>query len=500
MFQRILPLIAAAGLASLCVPPARADRITPTPRASELPATATNRPFLGAGSALQPVNLATRGYVESEYVLSGLAGVYDWAENGGRQVARARPSRVPYTTRLLLRRPADPKRFSGRVIVELLSAAGGYDTAPLWGLSSEHFLRHGDAWAGLTVKPAAAEALRRFDPLRYAALNFAMTQPPDCRTEPANTEHGLAWDIIAQTGALLRSSSKENPLVEYDVRRLVAGGYAQAGGYVVAYVNVAHDELRLGNGRPVYDAYVDAAGALGSAPVNSCAAPLAAGDPRRQVVRRDAPVVTVMTQSDAGRTLWMRRPDSDAEDDVYRLYEIAGAAHVGPFAPGQPSVADLKIAGLDPSVATPVCAEPPSGFPVGQAMNAIWMQLDDLLVRGLPMVHAPLIEVDADGTLRLDAQGNALGGLRLPQLDMPLAAYRSSNTPRADLPGSRGLCALNGSMRAFTVAQLRALYGSRAGYLKRLGAAVDAAVTARGLEAADAAVIKAQAAKATPAF
>jgi hypothetical protein len=187
MFQRILPLIAAAGLASLCVPPARADRITPTPRATALPVTATNRPFLGAATALQPVDLAARGYVESEYLVSGLAGVYDWAETGARQAARPRPSPVPYTTRLLLRRPADPKRFSGRVIVELLSAAGGYDTAPLWGLSSEHFLRHGDAWAGLTVKPAAAEALRRFDPLRYTALNFAMTQPPDCGVLPVFT-------------------------------------------------------------------------------------------------------------------------------------------------------------------------------------------------------------------------------------------------------------------------------------------------------------------------
>jgi hypothetical protein len=196
----------------------------------------------------------------------------------------------------------------------------------------------------------------------------------------------------------------------------------------------------------------------------------------------------------------MRRPDSDAEGDVYRLYEIAGAAHVGPFAPGQPSVAELAIAGFDPATVTPTCAEPPSRFPVGLAMNVLWMQLDDLLLRGLPMAHAPRIEVDAEGVPRLDAQGNALGGLRLPPLDLPLAAYASSSTPRAEAPGSGGLCALTGSMRPFTVAQLRALYGTRAAYLKRWAAAVDAAVVARGLEAADAATLKAQAAKTTPAF
>ena len=500
MFQRILPLIAAAGFASLPVPPAHAARIAPTPRAVELPVTATNRPFLGAGQALQPVNLAARGYQESEFLVSGLASVYDWSGPGPDAKPVARPVPVPYTTRLLLRRPVDPKRFSGRVIVELLSAAGGYDTAPLWGLSSEHFLRHGDAWVGLTVKSAAAETLRRFDPVRYAPLSFAMTQQPDCRTDPANTENGLAWDITAQVGALLRSSSKENPLVSFDVRRLVAGGYAQGGAYVVGYVNAVHDSLRLGSGLPVYDAYVDAAGALGAAPINACTPPLPNDDPRKLVFRRDAPVVTLMTQSDVGRTLWMRRADSDADGDVYRLYEIAGAAHVGPFAAGQPSAGDLKIAGVDPADLVPACAGPSSSFAVGAAVNAIWMQLDDLLVRSLPMSLATRVELDAAGQPRLDAQGNALGGLRLPQIDLPLAAYGASNKASADSPRSQGLCALSGSMRAFDAAQLKSLYGSRAGYLKRFNAAVDAAVAARGLEAADAATIKAQTARSLPAF
>ena len=288
--------------------------------------------------------------------------------------------------------------------------------------------------------------------------------------------------------------------VAADVRRLVAAGYAQAGGYVVAYVNTVHDALRLGSGAPVYDAYVDAAGALGSAPVNSCATPLPEGDPRRQVVRRDVPVVTLMSQSDVTRTLWMRRPDSDDENDVYRLYEIAGAAHVGPFGPGLPSAADLAIAGVDPSTAVPDCAEPPSSYPVGLALNAIWMQLDDLLVRGQPMTQASRVDVDATGQLVLDAQGNVQGGLRLPQLDVPLAAYAGTSTPRVGATGSQPLCALSGSMRRFDVARLKALYGTRAAYLKRLGAAVDAAVAARGLEPADAATIRAQAAKTAPAF
>ena len=489
MSPRILPSILALGLALSAVGTVHAARLVPTPRATELPITATNRPFLGAASAQQPINLASSGYVEKEYLVTGLAGLYDWAPQGAKPAVRGRGDNHPYATRMLVRRPADLKQFSGRVIVELLSAAAGYDTAPLWGLSAAQVMQAGDIWVGLTVKPSAAETLRRFDALRYARINFSVTSSADCKSDPVNTDHGLAWDIIAQAGALLRSSSKENPLVDFDVRRLVAAGYAQAGGYVAAYVNVAHEELRLGNERPVYDAYVDAAGAVGAAPINACAAPLDAADPRRQVGPRDAPVVTVMTQTDAARTKWMRRTDSDAEDDVYRLYEIAGMGHATPLPVGLPSSGDRKIAGLDPADLS--CAEPTSSFPSGLAMNAIWQQLEDFMVRGTPLGKAPRIEVAADGVVQLDGLGNARGGWRLPQLDLALAAYSGTRRARPDAPGSQGLCALTGSMRRFDSAKLKSLYGTRATYLKLFNAAVDAAVAERRLTAADGAAAKA---------
>ena len=498
MNLRILPLILAAALLSWR-PAAAAPGLVPTPRATELRITATNRPFLGAATARQPVSLVTSGYVEREYLLTGLAGIHEWDGTGASRATRLRTANLPYATRLLVRRPIDPQKFSGRVIVELFSAAGGFDTAPLWGLSAPYFLRSGDVWVGLTVKPSAAETLRRFDRLRYEGVSFAVPPPPGCKTDPADTDHGLAWDIIAQTGALLRSSSRENPLVDLDVRRLVAAGYAQAGGYVAAYVNVMHEALRLGNDRPIYDAYVDAGGAVGAAPINACAALLAAGDARRQILPRDAPVVTVMSQTDAARTQWMRRTDGDSDEDLYRLYEIAGMGHVTPFPAGQPSVGDARIAGLD-SAAEVVCADPPSGFPAGLALNAIWQQLEDLQLRAMPLGKLPRIDVAADGAVQLDPLGNVLGGWRLPQLEVPLAVYQASSRPRADAPGTQGLCALTGSMRRLESPRLKTLYGNRAGYLKRFNAAVDAAVADRRMTAEDGAASKAQAARTAPTF
>ena len=499
MSPRILPSILTLGLALSIAGSVQAAQIVPTPRAAELPITATNRPFLAAATSRQPVPLTAAGYVEKEYLISGMAGIYDWADAGATPATRLRTGNLAYATRLLVRRPVDPHRFSGRVVVELLSAAGGFDTAPLWALSATHFLRSGDVWVGLTVKPSAAETLRRFDRLRYARVNFAVPQAPDCKTDPANTDHGLAWDIIAQTGALLRSSSKENPLVDFDVRRVVAAGYAQAGGYVAAYAAVGHDRLRLGDDRAVYDAYVDAAGAVGAAPINACAAPLDAADPRRQVPPRDVPVVTVMTQTDAARTQWMRRTDGDAGNDLYRLYEIAGMAHATPLPAGQPSVADARIAGIDPA-SDLSCADGPSLFPADHAMNAIWQQLDDLLVQGTPLAKQPRIEVGAGGVVQLDALGNARGGWRLPQIDLPLAIYRASSRARPEAPSTQGICALTGSMTRLDSAKLKALFGNRAAYLKLFNAAVDAAVTERRMTAADGLAAKLQSVRVVPQF
>jgi hypothetical protein len=500
MLRRSLPLLRVLLLGSAAVCAAE-PRLVPTPRATVMPASPTNRPFLGADHALAPVDLAARGYVETELLVSGFANVYDWSTGGGEGVV-VRAADVPYTTRILVRRPKDGSKFSGRVVVELLNPTGLYDFAPLWGFSGEHFLRSGDAWVGVTVKPVAAATLRRFDGVRYARLSFAYRRAAACGVAPAaadlpDAENGLAWDLIAQVGALLRSSSKENPLLQLNPQRVIAAGYSQTGGYITTYATALHETLRLGDGGAVFDGYLNAAGA-NAAPINQCVAPLPENDVRRMPPVVRVPFVTVMTESDFRRSLKRRRDDAD-EPGVLRLYELAGAAHSGPFAAGQPATADLTIAGYA-APAEDLCREPRGNFPLGYAFNAIWQQYDDLLVRKVPMTREPRIDVDDGGEVLRDAAGNARGGFRLPQIDVPLAVYRGSSTPRGGDASSQGVCALTGAMQKLGVAQLKAQYKTRAEYLRRFNAAVDEAVRARRLVAQDAPAMKAEAAKMTPAF
>ncbi|MDT0271138.1 alpha/beta hydrolase domain-containing protein, partial [Streptomyces sp. DSM 44915] len=70
------------------------------------------------------------GYVEEEFFVSGKANVYDWPAGG----AVIRTPDAPYTTRVLVRRPAAKTRFSGRVVVEMLNPSNLMDLNIGWAI------------------------------------------------------------------------------------------------------------------------------------------------------------------------------------------------------------------------------------------------------------------------------------------------------------------------------------------------------------------------------
>jgi hypothetical protein len=495
-----LPFIVACLLLAV---KATGAQLVSTPRAMLVPASETNRPFLAAASALAPVDLAAQGYAEDELLVSGQASLYEWSPAGARDAVTARAPRVPYVTRLLVRRPVDTRRFSGRVIVELLDAAENFDTAPLWGLSSEQFLRSGDVWVGITVSPRAVATLEKFDPIRYATLNLVNPQSVDCKAASAAavaaanaSDTGLAWDLIAQSGALLRSTSHENPLRNYSPARVILAGYGQGGSYIATFINALHTWLRLGDGAPIFDGYLSAA-VTTTTTINPCAAGAANEVP--QAAQARAPQIAILTQSDLRQAIAPHRADSDERGAVYHQYEIAGAAHSGPFPAGQPAAVDLQIAG----VASPVedaCRELRSDFPLGLAFNAIWWQFDRLLVNGEALPSVPRIETNSRGEPVLDGLGNAQGGWRLPQLDVPLASYSGRSTPSRNDAQSRAMCEATGSMRRYDAPTLKSLYKDRNEYIKRFNAAVDQAVEEGRLVKEDAAALKDPAVRTLAAF
>jgi hypothetical protein len=407
--------------------------LVPTPRANALESTAASRPFLAAARSQLAVNLAPRGYIEKEWLVRGRAG-----------------ANQPYVTRLLVRRPLDGSKFSGRVIVEVLHAAGQVETAPLWGFSWEHFLRRGDVWVGLTLSPDAAAALQKFNAARYVALNLLAVEAGGCG---ANQRGGFAGDVMAQVGALLRSSSKENPLLELNPQRVLVAGYAGSGDAIAGFAAATHRSLRLGNGEPIFDGYLNVSGlaAVSAACVED--------------LPRGVPFVSVLTGRDIG--LAPDRHGGDPQSEGLRVFEIAGTDGARPLAAGLPVAADLTAAGVA-APASSACREPLVDLALAYSLNAVWQQLEDLLV-----LKQPLVDQMAD--------------LRPPGVQ-PAAT------------GAQQACTATTGIQRFDVATLKRLYRTRAEALRSFGASLDHAVQSRLLVKEDAAALKAATVRLVPVF
>ena len=158
----------------------------------------------GAGSRyariqFAPYDLGALGYLEEEFFVSGRA---EALASDNTKVAGAQVSPVDsadYLTRLVVRRPIDPARFNGSVIVEWLNVSGGIDVEPDWALSHRHIIREGFAWVGASVQKAGIDGgglmegenhLKALFPERYQTL----VHPGD----------SYSFDMYSQIGRLLR--------------------------------------------------------------------------------------------------------------------------------------------------------------------------------------------------------------------------------------------------------------------------------------------------------
>jgi hypothetical protein len=419
--------------------------------------TGGNGVFMGEAT---PPNLQGTGYVEHEYVAAGTATSYKSTgplTHDGRWTF-APDASAPYRTRVLVRAPANAAKFSGTVVVEWLNVSGGVDADPEWTTVSEEILRAGDAWVGVSAQRIGVEGgpvlvkvqgvagaedqgkgLKAIDPARYGTLEH----PGD----------GFSFDIYTQAARALRAGAGLNGLRP---QRVLAAGESQSAFALVTYVNgvqpLTHAfdgffvHSRGGVGLPLVPPgrYADISGSIGGTPA---------------ILRddQDVPVLDIQTETDVTSILnsyAARQPDSDH----FRLWEVAGTAH-----------ADAHLVG--PNAGSIDCGVAINNGPMHIVGKAALRALTAWLTAGKAPVTAPRIDVDP-GTkpqVRRDADGIALGGIRTPPVDVPVAALSGAPGPNPST-----ICLLLGSTKPFTAARLAQLYPSRAVYLQRYQADTDA--------------------------
>lgn len=393
---------------------------------------------------------------------------------GGHARALTAPvaSTAPYTSRMVVRRPANPKDFNGTVYVEWVNVTAQQDFDQLWAPTYKELMREGAAFVGVSAQQAGLRHLNVFDPVRYGKL----VHPGD----------DYSFDIFAQAVAALRGASPAgpDPMGGLKVKRVIAGGHSQSGGRLHTYINRVQHQTKVidgfflsGQRNPVFD-----------------------------VARLDVPVIVYMSDAELSTQVPVPSP-------WLRVWHVAGTAHNGTWYAHYLADEARRDYGIDQQNITfdetrsgdygqqlnPLSAPPgvlpsalgcpnPNGslMPDRYAISMAFRHLDRWVrdrAYGQQVPQPPLVEFNADGTPERDEFGNVVGGLRLPPIDVPVATYVACGV------------VVSGTY-VFDIATLRRLYPTRADYVAKMQHATDAAVTAGYLLPEDAADLMSRAQRA----
>jgi len=416
--------------------------------------------FMGEGS---PTNLAQAGYVEHEYAAAGTATSYklDGAITRDGRWKFVSDTSAPYRTRVLVREPADPKRFSGTVIVEWLNVSGGVDADPDWTSLSEEIVRKGDVWVGVSAQrigieggpvlvkvsgpgtDAAGKGLKTIDPARYGTLQH----PGD----------GFSFDIFTQVARAVGTGAGLNGLAP---QRVIAAGESQSAFALVTYYNGVQPLSHAFDGFFVHSRGAVALPLVAPGKYADIASAISG---TASIFRTDqtAPIMDIQTETDVASILnsyAARQPDTDR----FRLWEVVGTAH-----------ADLHLIGASAKYID--CGVAINDGPMHLVAKAALRALTNWMETGTAPVIAPRIDVVAGASpqIRRNADGIALGGIRTPPVDVPVAALSGAPGPNPST-----ICLLLGSTKPFSAARIAQLYPSRAAYVQRYDADADAAIKA----------------------
>jgi hypothetical protein len=458
--------------------------LTAAPSRAQVP-TPEIEVFGSPGGAWIPptIDLSRVGYVQEEYFIKGTASAFanvgPLGIDGMWTVTPA--ATAEYKTRILVYRPEKPKKFNGTVVVEWLNVSGGTDAGPDWTLLHTELVREGYVWVGVSAQFVGVEGgpglvnvislpLKEVNPARYGSLHH----PTD----------SFSYDIYSQAGQAVRSPS--GPLQDYKIKKVIAVGESQSAFRLVNYVNAIHPIAHVYDGYLIHSRGSISAGGLSEAPQPSIPTPGAA------VIRADidVPVLTFETESDLTFLGYFSARQEDSEN--FRLWEVAGTAHadsyqtlVGPTDYGDsPSVVDI-VAPASPLAGFIDCDAPINSGPHHFVLKAAMAALNKWVRKGKAPKSAPRIEVSAGPPVRIvtDEHGNAKGGIRTPQVDVPIATFTGEQD-------SSILCRLFGSTTVFTDAQLAALYPSHKDFVSKYKKALKRSQKAGWILSADAKLMK----------
>ncbi len=428
------------------------------------------------------------GGIEEEFFFEGVAtqfvlaaGANEYSADGRWKVEAG--DQRPFRTRMLVVRPGDPADFNGTVIVEWNNVSGGERF--LQGSGSAQLLQHGFAVVGVSAQFAGVEgrpdhprtspgqlpALKTDDPLRYQELHH----PGD----------DYSYDVFTQAGRLLGTARprEADPLAGLDVRYLIASGGSQSGARLATYINGIQPVTS------VYDAFLVVVYPNSPCALTQASAP--AELPQTfgpnifhvlgfhvYQLRDDLklPIIVLNSESEASEC----DPNHQADTDYLRWWEIPGTGHTSAFSSPE------ELARLSSLIGGTTVSFAPA---VRGAAYALRRWLDS----GEGPFHQPRLLKEGDPPrFRRDVHGNAIGGIRWPDLEAPLGTHA------AERFGDDGTSLLRGSSTPFSSEKIKALYPDHAAWFAKYTTAVEGLVESGVILPDDAATMLARLGRGSP--
>src|SRR4051795_3382397 len=188
-----------------------------------------------------PVTGGVKGYPwnKSLYSLNGKG--FDYSEKeyffSGTATDLTTGATAPYTSRMLVRLPKNPKKFSGGILVEWLNVTGQSDLETAWPVEAQYLMRHGIGYVGVSAQLAGIccgpTTLKGWDPARYAPL----VHPGD----------QFSGDIFSQATRALRGPTHAgvDPMRGLRVRKLIATGASQSALRLTDFVNGGYNRHQV---------------------------------------------------------------------------------------------------------------------------------------------------------------------------------------------------------------------------------------------------------------
>ncbi|HEY5714894.1 MAG TPA: alpha/beta hydrolase domain-containing protein, partial [Psychromonas sp.] len=267
--------------------------------------TAVTPPAFGTPMSATVMPMQENGYVEKEYFIKGLANRYRIKDP--MQTAQLIDTNNPYVTRALVRRPVNPAKFNGTVIVEWLNVTLDQDIDFVFGATRELVVRDGYAWIGISAQHNGIDSMKKWNPERYEALNVTASNIDPLNgseIDPANPlimavgGDVLAWDIFSQIGRMAETNASDI-MGGLKVKKLIAAAESQSTLKVSTYYNAIQPLHHVYNGYLFYD--------------------------RTGQLRTDVDAKTIAIGTEIFTALMGYAPQDDNEHQ--RWWEVNGASH-----------------------------------------------------------------------------------------------------------------------------------------------------------------------------